>query len=122
VSDIRPGEVKIDLGDEVVTLRPTARAVRRLGERFDGIMGIAEALARLRLDAFVEVIAAGAAGSGGPSGSTLTKEQRAELEDAVFRAGLANLVQPLSRYVGILANGGRPPKDEEAQEASDPNG
>jgi hypothetical protein len=52
------------------------------------------------MDAYVGVVAAG------------LNKKPAEVEDAVFASGLPDLNEPLSNFVSMLANGGRPLKSE----------
>lgn len=109
---IHPGHVQIELGDDEVVLKPTGRALERLEKQYDGLVGVVEGLTRFRLKAYVDVVMAG-------SGAKPT--DRDKVTEEVFSAGMINLLQPLTRFVNILGNGGRPPKDEEQDgDAGDP--
>jgi hypothetical protein len=93
-------DVEITLGSEPVTLRCTLRAAKRVNAG----VGFAEILRKLAVfdqDAYVAVVAAG------------LDKKPADVEDAVFATGLTNLTEPLSEYVALLANGGRPVKTAE---------
>jgi hypothetical protein len=88
-----PG-IEITLGDRTETLRPTAKAARLV----NSLGGFGEAMRRLAsfdLDAAILITAAG-----------LDRKPK-DIEDAVFDAGLMNLVGPLSEFIGLLVNGGR---------------
>lgn len=99
-------EVEINLAGKPVKLVCTLRAAKAI----NAMGGFAEAFRRLAafdLDAYVAVVAAG------------TNKKAADVEDAVFAAGMPNLTEKLSEYVGLLANGGRPAKSEEAETAGE---
>ena len=87
------GEVETPLG----TLKSTLRAARIV----NGMGGFSEAfraLARFDLDAYITIVAAG------------LNKKPSEVEDAVYALGLPTLVEPLTKYVEYLSNGGKPLK------------
>lgn len=90
-------EVEITLNGRTETLRCTLRAAKRVNSGG----GFAETLRKLAvfdMDAYVAVIAAG------------LDKAPATIEDAVFSTGMPDLNEPLSNYVTLLANGGKPLK------------
>lgn len=60
-----------------------------------------EAIRRLETVDFSAFVAIVAAGLG---------KKRSDVEDDVYEIGMPDLTQPLSEYVTLLANGGRPIK------------
>jgi len=96
-------DVSITLNGRAETLRCTLRAAKLV----NAAGGFAEALRRLAgfdLDAYVAIVAAGLG------------KKPSDVEDAVYEAGLPNLTEALSEYVGLLSNGGRPFKSESSPE------
>lgn len=85
--------IESPVGNLIPTLR-AARSVNALG----GFAEVLRKLAGFDFDAFVAVVAAG------------TGKKASEVEDAVYEAGLPNLVESLSAFVESLANGGKPIK------------
>ena len=108
VAGLSEGEVEIELGDELVVLRPTLRAADRLNTRHGGFAKLLQALAGYDLAAYVDVVA---------FGSGTTEKARPELREAVWRAGVINLYPHLQEFVLILANGGQ--RATETEEAGD---
>lgn len=100
--------VEITLDDRVVELRPTLGAAKKVSSHFGGFSSAIRAVAGLDFAAATMIVAAG-----------LGKKPD-EVEEAVFKAGLDSLVEPLARYVGLLANGGRSPEERKAE--ADPSG
>lgn len=98
-------EVAVSLGGRDEVLRPTLRAAREVNNRLGGFVEAFKRLTNFDLEAYCIIVAAG-----------LNKKSN-EVEDAVFKAGVANLTEPLAKFVTLLANGGREPK-EPSQESS----
>ena len=88
-------EVEIDLNGKTETLRCTLKAAKLVNSG-GGYGEVLRKLAVFDHDAYVHVVAAGMGKKPG------------DVEDAVYRAGLPSLTEPLSEYVMLLANGGRP--------------
>lgn len=99
------GDVEIILGDEVVTLRCTLGAAKKVNAAFGDYITAFRRLATFDLSAYISVVAAG-----------LDKTPK-EIEDAVFKNGMTDLNTPLSQYVDLLANGGKPPKKVDDKDA-----
>lgn len=90
--------VEIELGERTETLRPTLRAAKAVAA-IGGREGIAEVFRRLAvfdLECYVAVVAAGLG------------KRPSEVEDAVYKAGIDTLADPLARFVAMIARGGRP--------------
>ncbi len=87
------GEVDSPVG----TLKSTLRAARIVNGQ-GGFIEVFRKLATYDLEAYVAVAAAG------------LNKKPTEVEDAVFQAGLTNLVAPFSTFVEYLSNGGKPLK------------
>ena len=96
-------EVEIVLGSGDTAKTETLVCSPRAAKRVNTLGGMAETLRRLAvfdMDAYTVVIAAG-----------LNKNPES-VENSVYSAGLVDLLEPLSTYVKLLANGGRPLKTE----------
>ena len=102
--------VDIDLNGKTYTLRPSLGAAKTVNGLHGGFVGVYAALQRFDMTTFAAVICAGT--------GTKKPDSVAEVEEAVWQAGLEPLLPPLSRYVTILMNGGREPiarDDDEKQ-------
>ncbi|QIG67372.1 hypothetical protein EVB39_043 [Rhizobium phage RHph_TM3_3_9] len=101
------GEVEIKLMNaagelQPVTLKPSLRATKLLSRNEGGLMATAQQIMNLNLDTFVRVIDLGVG---------FTEKGKEGLDQRVYDTGLAELSAPLVRFVHILINGGKPPKD-----------
>ena len=94
------GNVDLDLGGETVTLRPTLRAAQAISKQNGGIMAAVQAIARFDLEVMTAVISLGL--------NITTPREINDLAEKVWSTGMADLVEPVTRYLTILANGGRP--------------
>lgn len=106
---LNSGEVTITLGGEERTLAPTLGAATRISRAFNGFQGALQQLQASDLDAYVTVIQHGL--------GLRTEAETKGLREKVWAAGLNRLVLPLTEYVLMLSNGGRPleePEDDEA--------
>jgi len=90
------GDVQIVLDGETVTLRPSLKAALTISREAGGIMGAFRGLSDLNLDTVTGIIAVGLG------------KKPAEIEEAVWRTGIASLVPGCTKFVSIIANGGRP--------------
>lgn len=102
------GNVEIELDGEAVTMRPSLKAAQTISRDAGGIMGAAEAVIRLDFDVINRIVALG-----------LGKEPK-DTEDQVWRTGIANLSPKVNRFLTVLANGGRPPKEQGGEGEADP--
>lgn len=89
------GHVDVVVGGVTYELRPTLSAVRAIESRLNGLRGASGALHAVSVDAAAIVIAAGA---------NLTKEQAAELPEAVWQHGVTEVTPQLIEYLGALYN------------------
>lgn len=94
------GNVDITLDGETVTLRPTLRAAQTISKQSGGIMSAVQAVGRFDLEVMTSVIALGL--------NVTTPREISDLAEKVWSTGMADLVEPVTRYLTILANGGRP--------------
>jgi len=92
------GEVDTPLG----TLRCTLRAAKEVSAYFGDYLDAFRKLATFNHDAYVAIVAAGLGKS------------RKDVEKDVYEAGLPNLTESLSDYVGLLSNGGKPATVDDA--------
>ncbi len=92
------GEVVTPLG----TLRCTLRAAKEVSAYFGNYLDVFKKLAVFDHDAYVAIVAAGLG------------KARKDVEEDVYKAGLPTLTEPLSDYIGLLSNGGRPAATDDA--------
>lgn len=98
-------EVAVMLGGREETLRPTLRAAREVNNRLGGFVEAFRRLTNFDLEAYSIIVAAG------------LNKKPSEVEEAVYKAGVAMLTEPLAKFVTLLANGGREPKNNSSEEA-----
>ncbi len=114
--EIGVGNIPLQLGADLVVLKPTTEACLLLCRAPGGLYGagsIVDRLIRCDIDTMVFIIRAGA---NLPASVAVIRQ----MEKAVFEYGLVNLRDRLSEFVGIVANGGRPPETEEGGDQQDP--
>ena len=92
---------------ELGTLRPTLGAAMKVTKRFGSFMDALRKVESLDLEAFVFIVAAG------------LNKRPVDVEESVYDVGTMALVQPVSDFVTLLANGGKPIKAA-AQDGSAP--
>lgn len=95
------GEVHITLDGSLATLRCTLRAAKEVNAVFGNYV---DALRKLEIFDFFAYCAIVAAGLGKSS---------KEVEAAVYTVGMKALNAPLSQFVLLLSNGGRPAEDSD---------
>ena len=102
------GEVTIELAGEKVVLRPTFKCFRILLAQYGNLTTALQKTSIMDHVAYRDVIVAG-------SGKQLDDVD--EMDEAIFEAGIGNLVHPLTMFLATLANGGKPldADDEEDQ-------
>lgn len=106
--EIGAGDIEIVLDGETVVLKPSLQACQTLCRAPGGLYrasaydapSVADRLLAYDLDTMAMIIRAGLG-----LGAGAVKE----LEEKIYNTGLLNLRLPLSNFVGIVANGGRPP-------------
>lgn len=96
------GDVEIELDGETVVLRPTLKACQAISRQAEGVLGAIGRVQRYDLDTYVQVVTLGLGAEG--------KEAR-EMPGKVFRTGMMQLIGPVTRYLMIISNGGRPAVD-----------
>lgn len=95
MSRVNYGQIDIELGDEMITLKPTLAAMQKIDRVFGSVRDASERVAKLSLDALVAIIAAGA---------NLDSQSAKELPERVFQAGVLNVAGPVSDYLIALMN------------------
>lgn len=103
MSKITSGEVVISLDGEERTLRPTLNAATRINSQFGGFAGALGQIQALNLEAMTYIVRQGLGAS---------DAEAKGLREQVYQAGVLEMVGPLSRYVMLLANGGKLSSDE----------
>lgn len=100
MSDLLDGQISIKLGDEEAVLMPTLFAATRISRHFGGLQNCLQKMTTGDLDALTTVVRYG-----------LGFKSEAEangLDEKVWRAGVFSLTTPVTEYVLVLSNGGRP--------------
>lgn len=97
--------MEITLDGYPETLRYTPRAMKEVNTRFGSFNDALTRIGKMDFLAFVLVVAAG------------TGKSPKEVEDAVFEAGMHDLIGPLSDYLIRLSNGGKPLEKDDKKAA-----
>lgn len=99
-SSLGAGNVVITLDGEETVLRPSLKAAQTISKQSGGIIAAVQAVSRFDFETIVSVIALG-------TGVSQAREVQA-LAEKVYSSGLTDLVEPVTRFLTIVANGGRP--------------
>lgn len=97
----KQGEYELKLNENLLVLRCTPAALRYVETKHGGYRAQMQKLFMVEYSIIVDLIEAGLIGG--------KEYDKAVLEEEVFKAGTLNLVEPLSEYLGLLVNGGKPP-------------
>ena len=91
--------VEISLDGEKVALKPSLNACQTISRQSGGISAAVAAVGKFDLDVIVSVVTLGLGATG---------DAAKAIPDKVWRTGLADLVGPVTKYLMVIANGGRP--------------
>lgn len=105
------GNVPITLDGEEAVLRPSLKAAQTISKQSGGIIAAVQAVGRFDFETIVAVIALGLGVSQAREVQTLAEK--------VYSTGLTDLVEPVTKFLTIIANGGRP-VDGGGEGAKDP--
>lgn len=112
-ADIKEARIDIEVDGEPITLIPSPDAIITLSRAYDGFKPLLDAISRFNFDAISATIVAGVGAEG--------KDAR-DLVQKVAKTNIIELVPPLTAFVMILLNGGKPlAKDEDGEEGADPS-
>lgn len=101
---VHDGEMTIPLGDDDrVILTANLRAAKAISRHFGGFQQAMNKVAAGDLEAFIAVMRHGI--------GDVSEASARRLEERVFRAGVLRLTAPLTEFVLICANGGKPLSD-----------
>lgn len=114
VADVKRARIDIEVDGEPITLIPNPDAIITLSRAYDGFKPLLDAISRFNFDAISATIVAGVGVEG--------KEAR-DLIQKVAKTSIVELVPPLTAFVMILLNGGKPlaDDDDEGKEKPDPS-
>lgn len=109
---IGAGDVEIKLFNlkedelETVVLKPSLRAAKLISRQNGGYMSASQALMNMDFDAYVNILKVAMG---------LTEKGAEDIQERVYKTGLAPLAEPLIKFLRNLANGGKPPVDPELE-------
>lgn len=102
------GKVYIKLRGQEIALTASAAALRRFTKNYPEIQTLIAKIGMFNVEAMVDVVEAGILPE---------TEDREALFDALYEAGLMNVMPLLTRYVMLVMSGGvEPSKDEKGEE------
>lgn len=108
MAQLGEGTIELKLGEETVRLKPTLFAAQLISRQGGGIMGAVDRCLHLDIDTIVQVITVG-------MGYGTTSKPPKDIAEKIFSAGLSDdsggVVETCVRYLRVLANGGRLPKE-----------
>jgi hypothetical protein len=93
------GDVPFILAGERRVLRPTLRAVTHISSVCGGLKKALTAIGEFDLTAMTAVIRAGL---------NLTDQESKKVPELIYETGILELTGPLSDFIVVLANGGKP--------------
>jgi hypothetical protein len=96
---ILDGIIEIELGGDVVQLRPTPHTALKLSQTFGGLVTLANRIEKLDFEAMVAVVM---------HGGGYKPNDAAKVSEKIFEAGIVMLSRSLIDFVTILATGGKP--------------
>jgi hypothetical protein len=99
-TSIGAGNVTITLDGEEAVLRPSLKAAQTISKQSGGIIAAVQAVGRFDFETIVAVIALGL-------GVSQARDVQS-LAEKVYATGITDLVEPVTRFLTIVANGGRP--------------
>lgn len=99
MSEPTPGTVTLRLGEEDVVLTPSLPAAQAINRQFGGFTGAFARVSAADLDALTFIVAHGL----GKADAAAQKD----LASRIYATGIVTLAGPVSRFVGLLLNGGR---------------
>lgn len=108
------GDVSITLNGEEHILRPSLQAATSLSATFGGLSSAFDGLMKRDLGTYQAVVKAGII--------TAKNISTKDLHEAVWKAGMTKLSEPLVDFLGLLNNGGRKPGDDGEGGDADDNG
>jgi hypothetical protein len=106
---VHDGEMQVPLGDGTVILTANLRAAKAISRHFGGFQQALNKMAAGDLEAFIAVVRFGV--------GDVNEHSARRLEERVFQAGVLRLTAPLTEYVLICANGGKPIAEAAAETA-----
>lgn len=105
--------VEIEVDGETFTLVPTLQAAQALSRHFGGFTGMIGAMRKVDIDDQVAVIQVGAG---------LNVKAAGDLWERLWRSGdYQRVAGPLSEYMGLLINGGKPLEPSKAGSKAEGN-
>lgn len=114
MSKLNAGDVVITLNGEDRVLKPTLRALTVISSQYNGLSKARELIVAQDFAAAVFIIR---------QGLNLNDREAKTLPDEVYENGLnIDLLVPLLRFMGILANGGKPMPDDPVDELQSTEG
>lgn len=109
----KQGEVKLTLGGVDATLRPSPHALREVLTELGGARNVYVSLYNMEYGTIFALIKAGTKRS---EDEKWTASDIKSLDAAIYEYGLSDLVEPCTRYLTLLINGGREPVEADENE------
>lgn len=92
----------VEIGDRTYELVCNRRAMKKISRKTGGLIPAMQAVANVNYDTIVAIIAAGAG---------LDAKETTALDEALYDHGVAETIEPVSKYLDLLFNGGEAPGD-----------
>lgn len=104
MTTINDGIFRVELNGETIELKATLGAIRSLSNIYGGLAPVRQGIAAENLSVLVAVIRYGAG---------MNDVDAKNLDNRIFRNGMTgDLLVTLMRFVGALANGGKPVEED----------
>lgn len=102
---MKQGEMELKLGEDNLVLRATPHALRFIISRHEDLRTAIQRVYMLNDKVIYDVIEAAVTDG-------KTSINRAALEENAFSEGIINLIEPITEYLMLLANGGKTPVEK----------
>jgi hypothetical protein len=114
MAKLSAGDVVITINGQERVLKPTLRALTVISSQYNGLFKAREMIVQQDFAACVFIIR---------HGLNLNDREAKTLPDEIYENGLTfDLLGPLIRFMGILANGGKPLPDDPVDELQSTEG
>lgn len=113
-SVLTEGYPTVKVAGKTYTLEPTLKAVRQICGAYGGILSAFQQVGQVNPGVSAAIIVFGA-------GINLKEQEEIDaFEEAVWRTPRSDYANGITKYLGLLLNGGKPPEEETEDDNQEP--
>jgi len=112
---MKDGEFTIKLAEDNLLLRATPHALRTILTKYGGVKNVLQKIYLIEEEVMFDIIVAALSGPD-PDGIPKLRNWKEVIRENIFSHGIINLVDPMTEYVMLLANGGRHAKKADSED------